>query len=69
MPFPWEVVMHTGLCLLRLPPHTFWALTPFEFFIMTGGLKAVADRLPRAELDRLMDTYPDQGEQDGCRRE
>jgi uncharacterized phage protein (TIGR02216 family) len=59
--------MHAGLCLLRLPPCTFWALTPFEFFAMTGGLKPAAEILPRVELDRLMDAYPDQGDQHGRR--
>jgi uncharacterized phage protein (TIGR02216 family) len=57
--------MHVGLCLLRLPPGTFWALTPFELFIMSGGLKTRPPQLLRAKLDELMAAYPDQGDKHG----
>jgi len=58
-PFPWETVMHAGLCLLRLPPRYFWALTPIEFFAMTGGLKMRHAGMERAGLEALMQAFPD----------
>ncbi|WP_436252138.1 rcc01693 family protein [Neorhizobium sp. LjRoot104] len=58
-PFPWETVMHAGLCLLRLPPRDFWALTPVEFFAMTGGLRARRAGIGKAGLEALMRAFPD----------
>ena len=58
-PFPWEAVMHAGLCLLRLPARDFWAMTPREMQAALGGLwprNAVPDR---TELEALMGAYPD----------
>jgi len=59
-PFPWDVVMHVGLCLLRLPAKDFWTLTPVEFFLMTSGARPRAPATDRAELDELMRAFPDQ---------
>ncbi|WP_281041073.1 rcc01693 family protein [Rhizobium sp. BK251] len=59
-PFPWGRVMHAGLCLLRLDPQTFWALTPAEFHAMTGGLSPRAAAIDRTGLDALMQLHPDQ---------
>ncbi len=59
MPFPWRSVLHIGLCLLRLPPQDFWALTPIELFAMAGGLKPQPPRLDRAGLEALMRVFPD----------
>ncbi|KGD85807.1 hypothetical protein JL39_26740 [Rhizobium sp. YS-1r] len=58
-PFPWETVMHAGLCLLRLVPRDFWALTPVEFFAMTGGLRSRGAAMERAGLESLMREFPD----------
>ncbi|NTJ41714.1 phage tail assembly chaperone [Agrobacterium larrymoorei] len=58
-PFPWGQVIHAGLCLLRLSPTVFWALTPVEFFAMTGGMRPRAPGLSRAGLDELMRAFPD----------
>jgi uncharacterized phage protein (TIGR02216 family) len=58
-PFPWDAVLHAGLCLLRLPPADFWALTPVEFFVMTGGTRPRGMVTGRAELDELMQAFPD----------
>jgi len=51
--------MHTGLCLLRLSPNDFWALTPREFFAASGGFLPRAPAFSRDGLDALMRNYPD----------
>ncbi|KIQ01945.1 hypothetical protein RU07_14535 [Agrobacterium tumefaciens] len=58
-PFPWDEVIHAGLSLLRLSPDIFWALTPLEFFAMTGGLRRQAQALDRQRLEGLMRQFPD----------
>jgi uncharacterized phage protein (TIGR02216 family) len=58
--FPWREAIHAGLCLLRLAPRNFWALTPIEFHAITGGLSPRFD-LP---LKDLMARYPDRQETD-----
>ena len=58
-PFPWETVLHAGLCLLRLAPGDFWAMTPVEFFAMTGGMRATKAGLDRTGLEGLMRRFPD----------
>jgi uncharacterized phage protein (TIGR02216 family) len=64
-PFPWDAVMHAGLCLLRLAPKDFWALTPREFFAMTGGLRPGGNAMDRGVLDALMTRFPDDGDDRG----
>jgi uncharacterized phage protein (TIGR02216 family) len=51
--------MHTGLCLLRLSPKDFWALTPREFFAASGGFLPRAPAFSRGGLDALMRDFPD----------
>jgi uncharacterized phage protein (TIGR02216 family) len=51
--------MHVGLCLLRLTPRDFWALTPVEFLAMSGGLRGRDAPLEREGLDALMKAFPD----------
>jgi uncharacterized phage protein (TIGR02216 family) len=58
-PFPWGQVIHAGLSLLRLSPTVFWALTPVEFFAMTGGMRRKGDGLDRGGLEGLMRAFPD----------
>jgi len=58
-PFPWGAVIHAGLCLLRLSPPDFWAMTPVEFFAMTGGMRATKAGLDRTGLEGLMRRFPD----------
>ncbi|WP_258719319.1 MULTISPECIES: rcc01693 family protein [unclassified Neorhizobium] len=58
-PFPWGTVMHAGLCLLRLPPRDFWALTPVEFLAMTGGMRGRSAGMEKAGLEALMRAFPD----------
>ncbi|WP_037088788.1 rcc01693 family protein [Rhizobium sp. CF080] len=67
MPFPWDAVMHAGLCLLRLPAKDFWALTPVEFFTITGGLGPQRVTMERAGLEALMTAFPDDEAIDGRR--
>lgn len=57
-PFPWAQAIHAGLCLLRLDPKTFWALSPSEFHAMTGGA------MPKVTLQlvELMARYPDRAD-------
>lgn len=58
-PFPWADVLHTGLFLLRLDPNRLWALTPIEFWAMSGGLAPQPPRLDRERLELLMNRHPD----------
>jgi uncharacterized phage protein (TIGR02216 family) len=58
-PFPWEAVIHTGFCLLRLSSETFWRLTPREFFAMTGGTHPAARTLNRPAMEAMMRRFPD----------
>lgn len=64
-PFPWAAVLHTGLCLLRMPPNTFWTMTPREFFAAAGGLKPRGDAPTRTDLAGLMAHFPDEEHVDG----
>ncbi|MGF9692894.1 MULTISPECIES: rcc01693 family protein [unclassified Rhizobium] len=51
--------MHVGLCLLRLTPTDFWALTPRELTAMSGAWRPVAPVLQRVGLQTLMHQFPD----------
>ncbi|HBF32547.1 MAG TPA: phage tail assembly chaperone [Rhizobium sp.] len=55
--------MHVGLCLLRLDPKQFWALTPREFAAMSGAFKPAPTGLGRDDLAALMALYPDTKEE------
>lgn len=57
--FPWDAVIHVGLCLLRLSPRDFWALTPVEFFAMAGGARPREAMMARDGLEALMRAFPD----------
>lgn len=58
--------MHVGLCVLRLDPKLFWALTPREFAAMSGAFKPTSAGFGRADFDALMALYPDEkGEANG----
>ncbi|TWD46996.1 putative phage protein (TIGR02216 family) [Agrobacterium vitis] len=52
--------MHVGLCVLRLDPKHFWALTPREFAAMSGAFRPTAVQIGRDDLNALMALYPDQ---------
>jgi uncharacterized phage protein (TIGR02216 family) len=54
--------MACGLGLLRLRPADFWAMTPRELALAlrgAAGLPASGGALHRADLDRLMQRFPD----------
>jgi uncharacterized phage protein (TIGR02216 family) len=57
--FPWDTVIHVGLCRLRLSPRDFWALTPVEFFAMAGGTRPRDATMARDGLEALMRAFPD----------
>ncbi|MBN9028998.1 MAG: hypothetical protein BGO05_21255 [Rhizobiales bacterium 63-7] len=61
-PFPWERAMHAGLCLLRLDPACFWAMTPRELHAATGGLTPASGAPDREALTALMRQFPDRPE-------
>ena len=60
-PFPWAEAMGFAFGTLRLAPEAFWAMTPLELAAairaVTGGNRA--GPLPRADLERLMQAFPD----------
>lgn len=53
--------MAVGFGLLRLPPATFWSMTPRELGAALGAITGVMRPAPpsRADLARLMQRYPD----------
>ena len=57
--FPWEAVIHAGLCLLRLPANDFWAMTPREMQAALGGLRPRGAAPDRSGLEALMGAFPD----------
>lgn len=61
-PFPWDMVIHVGFCLLRLSSRDFWALTPLEFAAMTGSIRPRGDAPDRGGLEALMQAFPDKSE-------
>jgi uncharacterized phage protein (TIGR02216 family) len=59
---PWEALLATGLGRLRLPPESFWAMTPRELRAALGeGGGAMS--LDRSGLAVLMGRHPDDKEQ------
>ncbi len=54
--------MHAGLCLLRLDPACFWAMTPRELHAATGGLTPASGAPDREALTALMRQFPDRPE-------
>jgi uncharacterized phage protein (TIGR02216 family) len=66
-PFPWGEAMAFGLGVLKLAPRDFWAMTPRELGAALAGTVPNAIRaapLMRADLARLMQTFPDDREQE-----
>ncbi len=55
----WPALMRAGLYGLRLPPETFWQLTPAELRVMLGANAAQGPMLAEG-LVALMAAFPDQ---------
>lgn len=53
-----EGLLRVALGELKLKPAEFWALTPYEFMIMTGRT-ASARPMIRAQLEALSRAFPD----------
>ena len=58
---PWAALIHAGLGRLRLPPETFWAMTPREFAVAAGLINPANAPMDRPTLARLMACHPDSG--------
>ena len=60
MPFPWNEAIGFALGVLRLPPDSFWRMTPRE---LAHAIRAVAGAPPssptRAEVEALLRRFPD----------
>lgn len=60
--FPWDEAMSFGLGRLRLSPDAFWSMTPRELArAMRAFIGEQGEAPQRAELERLMATFPDGG--------
>jgi len=61
-PFDWDAAMAFGLGLLKLPPSTFWAMTPRELdAALAGHFGRARIQIPpsRRDLDAMMAAFPD----------
>jgi uncharacterized phage protein (TIGR02216 family) len=58
-PFPWDEAIGFGLGVLRLPPASFWAMTPRELALAIAAVNVGATPLRRNDLTELMTRYPD----------
>ncbi|GAA6207818.1 hypothetical protein NBRC116601_11110 [Cognatishimia sp. WU-CL00825] len=59
--FDWPGLMRAGLRGLHLTPREFWQLTPAELALMLGQSSGPAP-MGRAQLDALLQAYPDKSE-------
>jgi uncharacterized phage protein (TIGR02216 family) len=61
----WAGLLRACIGGLRMPPETFWALTPFECALLLGG--GAPAPMGRGELAALMARWPDatEGASDG----
>lgn len=57
--FPWEAVLHAGLCRMRLSANDFWAMTPRELGFALGVLRPSPASPGRRALTALMHAFPD----------
>jgi len=60
--FPWEAVLHAGLCRMRLSIRDFWAMTPRELAYALGLLRPAPIATQRSDLTALMLAFPDDKE-------
>ncbi len=59
-PFPWKEAIGFGLGVLRLPPASFWQMTPRELAYAIAAHQRPAAHAPtRENLAALIARYPD----------
>ena len=59
-PFPWRAAIGFGLGVLKLPPETFWRMTPRELALAIHALRRPeAEPISRKALDALAARFPD----------
>lgn len=59
-PFPWHAAIGFGLGVLKLPPETFWRMTPRELALAIRALRRPeVEPIPREALDALAARFPD----------
>ena len=58
-PFPWDQAIGFGLGVLRLPPSSFWAMTPRELAFAIDAVTGGAPTLRREDFAAMMTRYPD----------
>jgi uncharacterized phage protein (TIGR02216 family) len=62
--FPWDDAIAAGLGRLGLRPADFWAMTPRELSLALSGAAGRpvgSAAFARADLDHLMQRFPDRG--------
>lgn len=59
MSLDWRGLVAVGIGDLRIPPAVFWQLTPAELTLMMGVSTGIQQRMTRARLRQLSDTWPD----------
>ena len=57
----WHAILDRGVSILKLHPRDLWALTPYEFLLMSG-LAGHSKPMTRDRLQSLMDAFPDEKE-------
>lgn len=59
-PFPWNEAISFGLGVLRLPPDSFWRMTPRELALAIEAIRGGASAsLDRESMAHLMRRFPD----------
>ena len=59
-PFPWNAAIGFGLGVLKLPPETFWRMTPRELALAIRALRRPeTEPITRRTLDALAARFPD----------
>lgn len=59
----WPLLMRLGLGVLRLPPNSFWSMTPRELSAALNPNASAPSPMSLAELNALAARYPDRAEQ------
>ena len=59
-PFPWKQAMGFGFGVLRLPPESFWRMTPRELACAIEAFTGRGAPLDRGTLADMMRSFPDE---------